>query len=161
MDFNIASAASSTSPAHLKLSKSQSQLSGSCFFRIVSQPRQLPGHVARQPLHLHSNNEHARANTRALYKARVPILAGTDASGTGVGLPYGLGLHMELYALIHHAGLSVEDALKSATSAPADRFKFHDRGRIEKGRKADLVLIRTNADEFLEDCGGSRVNLDC
>ncbi|KAF7525621.1 hypothetical protein G7054_g11013 [Neopestalotiopsis clavispora] len=95
--------------------------------------------------------EHALTNTRALYQAGVPILAGTDASGTGVGLPYGLGLHMELYALVHHAGLSVADALKSATSAPADRFKFHDRGKIEKGRKADLVLIRTNVNEFLED----------
>ncbi|ETS75328.1 hypothetical protein PFICI_12272 [Pestalotiopsis fici W106-1] len=98
-----------------------------------------------------SSIKHARANTRALYKAGVPILAGTDASGTGVGLPYGLGLHMELYALIHHAGLSVADALRSATSIPADRFKFHDRGRIEKGKKADLVLIKTDVAEFLED----------
>lgn len=95
--------------------------------------------------------EHARANTRALYQAGVPIVAGTDASGTGAGLPYGLGLHMELYALIHHAGLSAVDALKAATSIPADRFKFHDRGRIAKGHKADLALIRTDVVEFLED----------
>ncbi|KAF9879487.1 hypothetical protein CkaCkLH20_03030 [Colletotrichum karsti] len=42
----------------------------------------------------------AYANTKALYKAGVPLIVGTDAAGKGFGLPYGLGMHMEMRALV-------------------------------------------------------------
>ncbi|KAJ0295895.1 hypothetical protein COL5a_010968 [Colletotrichum fioriniae] len=83
----------------------------------------------------------AYANTKALYEAGVPLVLGTDAAGGSVGLPYGLGMHMEMRVLIKEVGMSPLDVLKSATSITAERFKFHDRGRIESGRKADLVLV--------------------
>jgi hypothetical protein len=85
--------------------------------------------------------QHAYKTVRELYRAGVPILAGTDASGQGFDIPFGLGVHLELYLLAHEVGMTPEDVLKTATSTPADRFGFNDRGRIEAGRKADLVLI--------------------
>jgi imidazolonepropionase-like amidohydrolase len=41
-------------------------------------------------------------------------------------------------------GLSPLQALVAATSTPAEAFRLTDRGRIEAGRKADLVLVRGN-----------------
>ena len=39
------------------------------------------------------------------------------------------------------AGLSPLEALRAATSAPADAFRLKDRGRIKQGLRADLVLV--------------------
>ena len=39
------------------------------------------------------------------------------------------------------AGLTALDALRAATSRPARYFGLGDRGVIEPGRRADLVLI--------------------
>ncbi|KAH7110388.1 hypothetical protein B0J13DRAFT_682286 [Dactylonectria estremocensis] len=89
--------------------------------------------------------QHAYKTVRDLYQAGVPILAGTDAAGQSFGVPFGLGVHLELYLLVHEVGMTPEDALKTATSIPADRFGFNDRGRIEAGRKADLVLLEGDA----------------
>ncbi|KAI3573246.1 hypothetical protein IWW34DRAFT_707315 [Fusarium oxysporum f. sp. albedinis] len=95
--------------------------------------------------------QHAYRTVRSLYQAGVPILAGTDASGQGFDIPFGLGVHLELYLLAHEVGMTPEDVLKTATSIPADRFGFNDRGRIEAGRKADLVLLEGDAASFLSD----------
>ncbi|KAJ1555534.1 hypothetical protein HK405_000824 [Cladochytrium tenue] len=92
--------------------------------------------------------EHAVETTKALYHAGVPILVGTDAAGKDLGMPYGLGVHMEMYILAHMVGMSPIDVLHSATSVIADMFGFNDRGRIEIGKKADLVLFEGN---ILED----------
>ena len=73
----------------------------------------------------------------------MPILAGTDANA-GPGIPFsprhGESLHEELELLIE-AGLSAVEALRAATVLPAHYFGLHDRGVIEPGRRADLVLI--------------------
>ena len=73
----------------------------------------------------------------------MPILAGTDANTTQ-GVPYqpafGASLHDEL-ALLVDAGLSTAAALRAATSLPAKHFGLPDRGTIEPGLRADLVLI--------------------
>jgi imidazolonepropionase-like amidohydrolase len=86
---------------------------------------------------------HARASVRALHQAGVPILAGTDANdspGTPAGVPHGESLHRELELLVD-AGLSTQEVLLAATALPARYFGLSDRGVIEPGKRADLVLI--------------------
>jgi imidazolonepropionase-like amidohydrolase len=76
-----------------------------------------------------------------LKNANAAILAGTDASDYNFGLMHGISLHRELELLVH-AGLTPSEALASATSIPARKFGLVDRGRIEKGLRADLVVVR-------------------
>jgi imidazolonepropionase-like amidohydrolase len=87
--------------------------------------------------------ESARDSVAELHRAGVPILAGTDANASP-GIPFsprhGESLHDELELLIE-AGLSTVEALRAATVLPAQHFGLHDRGVIEPGRRADLVLI--------------------
>lgn len=82
--------------------------------------------------------ENAMASVRALHAAGVSVLAGTDAGNPGTA--HGVSLHGEIELLVR-AGLSTQDALIAATSAPARRFGMHDRGRIAKGMRADLMLV--------------------
>lgn len=82
--------------------------------------------------------ENAQAAVRALHRAGVTILAGTDAPAPG--LAHGVSLHRELELLVS-CGLTPSDALASATSATARMFGFHDRGRIAVGTRADLLLV--------------------
>jgi imidazolonepropionase-like amidohydrolase len=86
-----------------------------------------------------------------LYRGGVPILVGTDAAGKGFGVPYGLGVHIEMHLLAKEVGMSASDVLKAATSNVADRLGFADRGRIQAGRKADLVLLEGDANAILSD----------
>ncbi|GGS96189.1 amidohydrolase [Planobispora rosea] len=75
---------------------------------------------------------------RALRRAGVPLLAGTDA--TPFVPAHGAGMHREL-RLLTEAGLSAEEALAAATSLPARHFGLSDRGRVVPGLRADLVLV--------------------
>jgi imidazolonepropionase-like amidohydrolase len=76
---------------------------------------------------------------RALHAAGVPILAGTD---TPMPLNYpGYSLHDELELLVS-CGLSNAEALRSATSGPADLLKLMaTTGSVDLGKRADLVLL--------------------
>ena len=85
-----------------------------------------------------ARGERAIANVRRLHAAGVRLLAGTDAPNPGTGS--GVSQHGELQLLVR-AGLSGAEALAAATSTPADIFGLADRGRIEAGRIADLVLV--------------------
>jgi len=80
----------------------------------------------------------AERTMRQLKEAGVPILAGTDTSNPGTA--FGAALHGELELLVK-AGLTPVEALRSATSVPADIFGLKGRGRIAPGGKADLVLV--------------------
>jgi imidazolonepropionase-like amidohydrolase len=85
----------------------------------------------------------ARQSVAVMHQAGVPILAGTDANaspGVPAAVGHGSSLHHELELLVD-AGLSTLDALRGATSRPARYFGLGDRGVIEPGRRADLVLI--------------------
>ncbi|WP_328615984.1 amidohydrolase family protein [Amycolatopsis sp. NBC_00355] len=85
----------------------------------------------------------AKASVTALYRAGVPILAGTDANnepGVPAEVAHGESLHDELELLVE-AGLSTVDALRAATVLPAEHFGLDDRGAIRSGLRADLVLL--------------------
>lgn len=87
----------------------------------------------------------------AMYRAGVPILAGTDFPN-----PYvypGSSLHDELGLLVK-AGLPPAAALRTATSEPARFFGIADSlGTVAPGKVADLVLL--DADP-LADIGATR-----
>ena len=87
--------------------------------------------------------EAAALSVAALHRAGVPVLAGTDAN-TQPGVPFspvhGESLHHELELLVA-AGLSPVAALRSATSLAARAFGLTDRGAVEPGLRADLVLV--------------------
>jgi imidazolonepropionase-like amidohydrolase len=85
----------------------------------------------------------ARDSVSVLYRAGVPILAGTDANttpGVPASPPFGDSMHRELELLVD-AGLSAVDALRAATLLPARYFGLADRGVVEPGKRADLVLL--------------------
>ncbi len=86
----------------------------------------------------HKDYEYARTTVQQLKQAGVTILAGTDAPNPGTA--HGAALHRELELLVE-AGLTPQQALTAATSAPARAFSLKDRGRIAAGQRADLVLV--------------------
>lgn len=77
-------------------------------------------------------------SVRRLHVAGVRILAGTDAPNPGTG--FGISMHGEL-RLLERAGLSAAEALAAATGVAADAFGIEDRGRLARGRIADLLLV--------------------
>ncbi|WP_285761395.1 amidohydrolase family protein [Nocardiopsis ansamitocini] len=81
--------------------------------------------------------EHAVETVGIWHQAGVPILAGADGAGRGVGS----SIQLEFRELAK-AGLSPLEVLRSATTAPA---RYLDRtgqmGRIAAGMDADLVLL--------------------
>ena len=77
-------------------------------------------------------------SVRRLHAAGVRILAGTDAPNPGTG--FGISMHGEL-RLLQRSGLGAAEALAAATGLAADAFGIEDRGRLERGRIADLLLI--------------------
>jgi Amidohydrolase family len=78
---------------------------------------------------------------RRLHQLGAVHLAGSSAPSFGV-LPGG-GLHVEL-ELLQSIGLSAREALAAATSNIADTLRLADRGRLESGRRADLVILSEN-----------------
>ncbi|WP_020655857.1 CIA30 family protein [Massilia niastensis] len=85
--------------------------------------------------------EAPKAVTAALRRAGVRLLAGSDAGNSGT--QYGISMHRELAALVE-AGLTPGEALAAATSVPAAAFRLGRRGCVEKGCKADLLLVDGN-----------------
>lgn len=85
----------------------------------------------------------ALATTSLLHRSGVPVLAGTDAntqSGVPAMVPFGISLHDELQNLVE-AGMTPVEALLAATVRPARAFGLWDRGTIQPGMRADLVLL--------------------
>lgn len=81
----------------------------------------------------------SRALVTAMIRARVPLLAGTDAMD-GYVLP-GASLHEELELFVQ-SGMTPLAALQSATRDAANFFgKLNSLGTIERGKIADLVLL--------------------
>jgi imidazolonepropionase-like amidohydrolase len=85
-------------------------------------------------------NEQNPEIVRMLYKSGVGILAGTDVPAVQFTFP-GFSLHEELELLVS-AGLKPFDALRAATSGPAEFFGKQDvLGAVEAGKRAELVLL--------------------
>ena len=77
--------------------------------------------------------------TGRAHRAGVKIMAGTDTNDTMV-FP-GFSLHDELGLLVE-AGLSPMDALRAATTVPAEYLRRStDFGGLSKGKAADIVLL--------------------
>ncbi len=76
---------------------------------------------------------------RRLREAGVTLLAGSDAPNPGTAHGASLRRELELFVEI---GMTPAEALAAATSRTADRFRLRDRGRIEPGLRADLLLVR-------------------
>lgn len=89
---------------------------------------------------------------RKLHLAGVPFLAGTDTPA-GVGVTPGISLHLELQRFVA-AGFTPLEALQTATVNPARFFgRLSDFGSVQKGRMADLVILRANP---LDDIANTR-----
>ena len=83
------------------------------------------------------------ASVTALYKAGVPILAGTDGTTNPYipfVVPFGSSMHLE-FELLVEAGLSNLDTLRAVTVLPAKYYGLRDRGSVRPGMRADLVLV--------------------
>jgi imidazolonepropionase-like amidohydrolase len=51
---------------------------------------------------------------------------------------------------VNRCRFTPQEALCSATSKTADRFRLADRGKIEEGRLADLLLVAGNPAESID-----------
>ena len=85
------------------------------------------------------SEKYAEQTVSLLKAAHVPVLAGTDAPNPGTS--HGASIHRELELLVR-AGLTPQEALAAATSAPATAFHLDDRGLIAPGKRADLLLVK-------------------
>ncbi|HUF88587.1 MAG TPA: amidohydrolase family protein [Gemmatimonadota bacterium] len=87
--------------------------------------------------------------TGAAHAAGVRVLVGTDG-GDSFAFP-GSGLHDELAELVK-AGLTPAEALRAATSSPAEFLGLAERhGTVEVGKRADLVLLHGNPLDDIEN----------
>lgn len=78
-------------------------------------------------------------NLKALHDAGCRIAFGTDSGAQPVRIP-GWAEHHELEMMIR-AGLSPMEALVAATRGSAAMLNLSDRGTLEAGKRADLVVL--------------------
>jgi len=79
-----------------------------------------------------------------LYMAGVRILGGTDAALWNPYMVPGASIHRELELLVS-AGLTLKDALSSVSCYAAETLGLaNELGTIEKGKRADMVLLRND-----------------
>lgn len=75
-----------------------------------------------------------------------------DVNGQYIGMGIGIGTCKSLYDTVRECiieeGIEIEKALRVITSTPASALKLRNKGRIEKGKDADLVLVNRNTLEI-------------
>ncbi len=99
---------------------------------VTVSPEMLPSIVELA----HHNLEQGTRSLRAARAAGVKIALGSDRNGVS-----GEDTALELLRMIHH-GMSVPEALRSATSVAAEALGLPDHiGSIEPGKLADLVVV--------------------
>ncbi|WP_343732823.1 amidohydrolase family protein [Duganella sp.] len=90
--------------------------------------------------------------TRAMHKAGVKIIAGTDTDNTGDD-PFPVVDH-ELEKLVKYAGLTPQEAIITATANAAQALgKQKEFGTLEAGKYANMVFLKQNP---LQDIGNLR-----
>lgn len=89
--------------------------------------------------------------TRLLWEAGVKVLVGTDAASPAAkGTAHGASLHDEM-AIFVDAGIPILDVLRAVTSLPADVYGLGDRGRVQPGKQADLLLVHGDPTTSITD----------
>ena len=86
--------------------------------------------------------ENGMRNLKTLHATGVHIAFGTDSGANPVRIQ-GWGEHRELELMVK-AGLSPMDALVAATRGSATMLGISDRGTLEKGKRADLLVLAGN-----------------
>lgn len=87
---------------------------------------------------------------RALNEAGARVMAGSDTP-VFFTIP-GFSIHGEIRLYVDRAGMTPYEALKAATANPADYLgQGHERGRVKEGFLANLILIRDNPLENIEN----------
>lgn len=69
----------------------------------------------------------------------LPVFA-ADGTFLGLGIGKVTSMYREMRDAVKSEGISLEDALKPVTSSPAALLKLRQKGRINQGADADLVL---------------------
>jgi imidazolonepropionase-like amidohydrolase len=153
-DYSLAEAAKVDIPCHAPLDKAIDALSLANLTanKQVSVPTLIMMQSIVNNTHapFQTYTLHAEASVTNMHGAGVPILAGSDANDSPyvpANPPFGSSLHSELQLLVQ-AGLSPVNAIQSATSLAAEKFRLYDRGSILPGLRADLVLL--SADPTLD-----------
>jgi len=86
--------------------------------------------------------------TKRAHKLGIKVSVGTD-------WPYlyepEIPFYKELRLLIDKCGFTTEDALYSATKIGAESIGLTDRGAIENGKKADIIILNKNPLKDLEN----------
>jgi imidazolonepropionase-like amidohydrolase len=90
-------------------------------------------------------------NLKTLHAKGVRIAFGTDSGANPSRIP-GWAEHRELELMVR-AGLSPMDALVAASRGSAAMIGISDRGTLEKGKRADLLVLAANP---LEDIRNTR-----
>lgn len=90
--------------------------------------------------------------TRAMHKAGIKIIAGTDTDNTGED-PFPVVDH-ELEKLVRYAGFTPQEAIIAATANAAQALgKQHEFGTLEAGKQANMVFLQRDP---LRDIGNLR-----
>jgi imidazolonepropionase-like amidohydrolase len=99
-------------------------------------------------MHREGGDRVALDTVRALHSAGVTILPGSDTPNGGT--TFGATMHVDIALLVQN-GFTPAEALRAATADAAAAFGLEDRGRIEEGLQADLLLVEGNPDRDIED----------
>jgi len=99
--------------------------------------------LTKMPTHPSVDYHNPEITVEAFVKAGIPIIVGTDANdgpNSFCRVSHGESIHEE-FELLVAAGMTPVQVLQGTTSLPAKMFGFEDRGTIEVGKRADLILV--------------------
>lgn len=90
---------------------------------------------------------------RRMHEAGIKILVGTDSNNTNAlcHIKHGESIHHE-FELLKEAGLSELEILQGTTTEAARIIGLNDRGSIDVGKRADLVLVNGDPLQDISAC---------